>query len=275
MKRQDRHQNKGKEMTKKGASNGAAETAAQALSNAPELSIDEALWQIAGDLLSNFQEGSNQSDAPEDPRQDGSDDPALTSSMGGSLLQKNTLELLKNQSLNRDQLVAILKAKIGTSFESAGAPEMAETKEDEEVVLEKSRVILHPSGKKVVSAGLMEKLSKLVQKDQPKVLSAALLDLIGSERTEDWRSHEALLRQLLHEACRCDAVHVAEMLLDCSRFPAVSIDDCDERRRTALHHAAECHSLECIELLIKRRAKVDLEDDTGCTPLESAMQSLR
>jgi hypothetical protein len=252
--------------------------AEQAVSNNGLVSMDEALGELAGSLLSHLQNVAAQSSrSPKLSPQIGSTSKPSELSLGssfGSLLSKDSLELLSSQSLDRDQLISILKAKMGTNS-LAEAPEEDEKKEEEEPILEKSRVILHQNGKKVAFPPLVERLSKLVQKDRPKALSAALLELLGPERKGTWQSHEAFLRQLLHEACRCDAVNVAEMLLDGSEIPAVAIDGLDEKGRTALHHAAECHSLECIELLIRRRAKVDIKDERGYTALESAMQSLR
>jgi hypothetical protein len=71
-------------------------------------------------------------------------------------------------------------------------------------------------------------------------------------------------------SCTFDSTNSLSQLLD--RMP---VDFQDDSGKTPLHYAAEHHSIRCIELLLKRRAKPDIKCNNGYIPLEIALKSQR
>jgi len=91
----------------------------------------------------------------------------------------------------------------------------------------------------------------------------ALVDELGADpRRRDLRGTTPLMRALAH-----DHVDVAAYLLT---KPGVSVDDADNRGRTALMRAAREGRLRTVEWLCAHRADVKRTDDTGVTALEHA-----
>ncbi|KAJ7547499.1 hypothetical protein O6H91_08G088600 [Diphasiastrum complanatum] len=80
---------------------------------------------------------------------------------------------------------------------------------------------------------------------------------------------------LFQLACKLDRVACASIFLNGDIGCIVPIDWVDDLGCTALHYAAESHSIKCIELLLQRRAKTELKSKNGYTPLEIAIHSKR
>ncbi len=77
---------------------------------------------------------------------------------------------------------------------------------------------------------------------------------------QEWRGDTAL-----HYACR-KSLEITALLLDAGASPFIR----NEGGRVALHEAAACNNVACIELLIKKGVPIDIPDSRGGTPLSYA-----
>lgn len=79
------------------------------------------------------------------------------------------------------------------------------------------------------------------------------------------------LRTPFHIAAKWGLTKVVEVLIN---TPGVDINGCDGNNKTALHHAANKDQEVALRLLIQKKAKLDVKDKKGRTPLLTACTRL-
>ncbi|ONK76927.1 uncharacterized protein A4U43_C02F1330 [Asparagus officinalis] len=104
----------------------------------------------------------------------------------------------------------------------------------------------------------------------------------GLDRSDDTlNDHETIdpgtASRLLQLACRLDSVECAKVLVEGDTGAVVQINEMDGSGRTPLQTAAAMHSTKCIDLLLKKNARTDLQSKDGDSllALEIALSSKR
>ncbi|KAH7298426.1 hypothetical protein KP509_25G042600 [Ceratopteris richardii] len=81
--------------------------------------------------------------------------------------------------------------------------------------------------------------------------------------------------RLLHLACQLDSDACAQALLTGAAGLCSSVNVADDEGKTALHYAASNLSIRCVQFLLHKRAKADIQSNDGLNPLMMSLQNKR
>jgi hypothetical protein len=77
--------------------------------------------------------------------------------------------------------------------------------------------------------------------------------------------------KLLHLACKLNSVACASVMLEGEIGCYAPVNSPDEYNKTTPHHVVESHSLQCIDLLIRKQARTDIKSKGGQISLDVAL----
>ncbi|KAH9298735.1 hypothetical protein KI387_030417, partial [Taxus chinensis] len=97
----------------------------------------------------------------------------------------------------------------------------------------------------------------------------------NAKRKDDEIKMGRLLHKFLNLACKLDSVACSRAILEGEAGPSLPVNALDEYGKTALHHAAQSHSHNCINLLIRYQARTDIKSKEGHSPLDMSLFSKR
>ncbi|GLJ48020.1 hypothetical protein SUGI_1014120 [Cryptomeria japonica] len=97
----------------------------------------------------------------------------------------------------------------------------------------------------------------------------------NAKSKDDEDKMSRLLQKLLQLACKLDSVACARAIIEGEIGPSLPVNTLDENGKTALHHAAQSHSHNCINLLLRNQARTDIKSKEGQSPLDMALLSKR